>query len=309
MNQREKILAASVAFLVGLMVARMGWNKIDRLYDQRGQQLSSLEKTVRDRQLDVERGKMAAERLNQWQRQSLPADPNLAQTLYQDWLRRQLDAAGFQNVEYRGQGSTARSRRVRRSAYRQLSFTVDGRGSLEQLTQFLYEFYRADHLHQLQSLDVEPIEDSDQLDLIFKIEALILPGADRVDALSSGTSDRLAQDDLSSYQETIVTRNLFARYAPPSPPTTAGDSADAAPQAIITGITHDENGWQAWVYIKTTKKMLRLHPGDPFEIGGLSGTIIRIGPREVVFETDGRRMLAGEGASLRDAIELTEDDS
>ena len=309
MNQREKILAAAVAFLVVLMVARMGWNKVDRLYDQRGQQLSSLKKTISDRQFEVERGKMAAERLNQWQRQSLPADPLLAQTLYQDWLRRQVDTVGFQNVEYRGQDSTARSRRSQRYAYQQLSFTVAGRGSLEQLTQFLYEFYQADHLHQLRSLGIKPIEDSDKLDLTFKIEALILPGADRVDALSPGTSDRLAQDDLSSYREAIVSRNLFARYAPPSPPTTASDSADAAPQAIITGITRDENGWQAWVYIKATDKMLRLHPGDPFEIGGLSGTILRIGPREVVYETDGRRMLASEGASLRDATELTEDDS
>ena len=302
MNKRERMLAAAVGSLVVLFLLQMGWSRVGSLYSQRSAQLRQLQRTVGDRTIDVARGKMAAERLHAWQRQSLPADPDVAKSLYNDWLRQQLVEAKFNDVTIRDLSATGSRRRT---AYKQLGFSVTARGSIEQLTEFLYKFYRANHLHQLRDLGITTSKDSQELGLTLKIEALILPGAERTDALNDGESDSLIEADLSSYTEAIVTRNLFAPYteAPPATP-----DSDEAKEAVITAIVRDEGGWQAWVQIKTGK-VLRLHEGDPFEVGSLSGTITRISRREVVFQADGRQRLAKPGKSLADAIELAEDDS
>ena len=176
MNHREKMLAAAVGSLVVLLLMQALWSRVDNIYSQRRAQLRQLQRNIGDRTLDVARGKQAADQLHAWQRQSLPANQDVAHSLYNAWLREQLGEAKFSEFGIREIPST-KSRR--RSAFEQLTFSVTARGSLEQLTRFLYEFYRADHLHQLRDLGITTGEKPGDLGLTFKIEALILPGAER----------------------------------------------------------------------------------------------------------------------------------
>ena len=73
-----------------------------------------------------------------------------------------------------------------------ISFSVQGRGTLEQLTELLHEFYSAAHLHQIQSLVIAPVGRTDLLDVSVSIETLALAGADAEARRLSGKCDRLA---------------------------------------------------------------------------------------------------------------------
>ena len=134
----------------------------------------------------MSQARAAVKQLELWQRRSLPSDPQVARSLYQAWLLGLVGRVGL------GNHSVDAGEPRNRGGYYQISFTVQGRGSLEQLTAFLHEFYSAGHLHQIQSLVITPAGRNDMLDLSITIEALALAGADRKDRLTSEKSTLLA---------------------------------------------------------------------------------------------------------------------
>ena len=91
---------------------------------------------------------------------------------------------------------------------------------------FLFEFYNADHLHQIRSLVISPLQGNDYLDVQMAIEALILPKVDRKDRLNSQKSDRLASTGVDDYQ-VIMQRNLFG----------LSPTAEASSYTFLTSIT------------------------------------------------------------------------
>lgn len=206
MTQREKILAALVGVLV---LAVVSWIVIERLssaFDYRQQQIANLEDEVYEKEALVRRGQKAGRELADYEKQSLPADRPLARSLYQNWL---LDLAE-QKIDFRDVNVGAQPGRPVGEVYFQHKFLITCQGDLDQLTQFLYEFYSVGYLHRINRLSAKPIPRTKLLNLVLTIEALSLNRADSPNRLAPPPAQRLQLADRDEYRRTITQRNLFS---------------------------------------------------------------------------------------------------
>ncbi len=244
---------------------------------------------ISKRELEMARFRKANLRLKRWQAQSLPSDPEIARSLYQAWLVGLVSRSQFVSPNVDSSEPI-----TRKGLYTSLRFSVRGRGTPEQLTRFLYEFYRADHLHQIESLNLTPVPKSDELDIALSLEALSLPNGERKDKLSTRVSDRLASNQLSDYGA-IMERNLFG---------IGGGSLDAADFAYLTAITEVDGEAEAWFTLRASGELLKLRNGQSFHIGALSGNVIEITDADVILDCENERWLVGVGESLMQASTL-----
>ena len=190
---------------------------------------------IAKRELDLAKFRKASRESKPGKAQSLPSDTEVARSLYQAWLVELVGSAGLSNPNVDSGEPVSR-----KGMYNSLSFSVRGRGTLKQLTKFLFDFYRADHLHQIQSLSLTPVPRLEELDFAISIEALSLDNAAHKDQLSDHVSDRLASEDLADYQS-IVERNLFG---------VGGGGADEADFAYLTAIIEVNGQPEAWFTLR-----------------------------------------------------------
>jgi len=249
-------------------------------------------KELEKRQGELARARRDVQELPFWEKRSLPADPVMARSAYQAWL---LELIG--RVELSKQAVTLGEPVPRGGLYWTIAASVQARGTLEQWTAFLFEFYRAGHLHQIRSISFTPVGRKDLLNASLVIEALVLPGADRKDRLTSERSDRLAFDKLEDYQ-VIVYRNLFG-------PSGVSDPTD---QTYLTAVNQTSGEPQAWFTVRTAtdpdQALLKLRKGETLEIGQFHGKVLQIDGEDVIFESDGRRWLITIGENLGQAFAL-----
>ncbi|NQU25105.1 MAG: hypothetical protein HQ567_27785 [Candidatus Nealsonbacteria bacterium] len=178
---------------------------------------------------------------------SLPTEREAAEALYTKWLRETIvDSTIVDSVEFSNASISPKAGTSRPGVYTALRFGVEMNGTLDQLTQFLHEFYKASHLHKISLLSVNPTSRPSEFKLDLTIEALILPGAKealilpgakddknirRSNKLSTERVKRLELSSLQEYQDVILSRKmeenrpaayaaqgLFASYAPPPEP-------------------------------------------------------------------------------------------
>ncbi len=223
-------------------------NWIEKPVKQREIQKANLQKTIDEfDQKYIARARQEAPWLRYWYSQSLPTNPEIAKSLYRAWL--------FEVAEYVGiAGRTVNaSQPARGRAYYSMNFSMRGRGTLEQLTEFLYEFYNAGHLHKITSIGITPVGRGGTLDLSIAIETLILPQANRPDRLGTGQAYRLASRSLDDYQ-VIANRNLFSADG--------GGSVDPVNHTYLTAVNYVDNEPQAWFTLRTTGAVMRLKPDD-----------------------------------------------
>ena len=311
MNSREKILSGVIAFLVLVWGTWTLWGSVGSAYTERELQLQSLRREHRDANRTRLASRRAAAQLDKWQTMSLPANDRQAHTVYFQWLRDGLDEAGFDGFDIKNL-DTIRNRRGRqKNAYKQLRYTVSCRGTLEQLTSFLFKFYRVDCLHKIESLSMRPVKDSDKMALDLAVTALALPGVSHNDAFRKSSTSRLVHGDLDDYQQMIVGRKLFTAYAPsPEKPTeVAADTggppqSDEAKNAYVTGIVTRPGGFQAWLHFRSTDKRYLLGAGDAVDVGDFHATVVSISPRAIVLSSDGQRLRVGLGQNLGEATVL-----
>jgi hypothetical protein len=199
------MLAIAVGGLLVLGGCLYVWTRIDSMFTARQGQITQLEKEIHDRELIVQRGMRATQKIGDYEQRSLPPDRDVAQSRYQNWLFETAEKqVGFENVVIKASGSATASK-----VYQRLSYTLSGDGSIAQLTDFLYRFYSVNFLHRIHSLRVQTSKGSSKLRLTFTIEALSLPGAPKREQLTAEPSNRLAAT-LPEYRQAIVGRNLFA---------------------------------------------------------------------------------------------------
>jgi len=290
-KRNEKILAA---LLVAVLVFAGGNWFFERALNSplaaRRQKIAELRDEIARKELLVRHARRAGARLAEWEARALPSNTEVARSLYQNWLvqlvaRAELDQP---NVD---SGEAVKKQGI----YERLSFTIRGRGSLEQLIYFLYEFYRADHLHQVVRLGITPIANSPRLDLSLGIEALVLPGADRKERLAGGRSTRLAHPTLAEYR-LIVDRNVFGNGG--------ASPFDAADYTFLTAIVDSDGQPEAWLTVRTTAQVMKLHVGESFEVGQFRGTVVDIAELDVVLDSDDERWLLTLGENLTQATAL-----
>jgi hypothetical protein len=288
MNKREKTLVMVTGGLLLLAVGQFFLSGMVGPPETLRGRRATLAAEVQQKQDRLDAAFKARERLEAWNRRSLPSDAEAARTLYQSWLLEQFSGAKLREAKVESREKTTIA-----GAYDRLSFTVAGRGTPEQVADFLHRFYTAGHLHKIRSLTLTPVKGSPDLTVNFTIEALSLPGADRKDRLSEEKGNRLADAKLESYVKAVGGRRPFSAHQPAATP------GKTQPKELsVTGIGEIDGQPQAWVTVASTGEKARLTQGQTFEFKQVKGKLLRIVNRTVVLEVDGGHYLFNLGDSL-----------
>lgn len=311
LQPREKKLAAIVAVLGVVVVVWLGLQSFRGAVDLRQGQIDALERDVQKKQLLMARARAESSRLAAWEVRSLPRNTVSAVSLYQSWLVGIVDRAQLTqwNIE------PGRATKVP-GAYMKLPFSLRARGTLAQTVAWLASFYRADHLHQLRDLSLQPTADGSGIQITANIEALAMDDATRADELSTSPGVRVDEARGKELAAAITARNVFAPYVPPPPPPPPPTAVVEAPPAppppafdpskftFLTSIIFVQAQPQAWLYVRPTNQLLKLNVGDAVAVGGFTGKLVRIGDQEIEIESAGKRRVVGLGKSLGQAVEL-----
>jgi len=298
LNKREKIFAVIVGVLA---LAALYWlwpSNQESLADLR-QACEDKSKEVKAREDQVLKAQKAKDRLAAWQRIALPSDLKEAARQYNGGWLSELAHAYFKNVNIHPVDPQSH-----RNIYTAFGFTVNCQGTLDGLTQFLFKFYAAGHLHKIRSITITPKSSTD-FDLLIAVEALSLPGSKQTDKLSAEKSNRLKLASLEAYNKAIVDRNLFAAYTQtrnppgerekPSPPS----KVDPLQFSYLTAIIEADGIPEAWLFERTTGETLKVHEGEEFTIGKVKAKVNRIGYNDIEIEIDGKTHTVGYGNNLK----------
>jgi hypothetical protein len=309
MNKREKMLAIGVAALVALFALYYVFDTIAGKFTDRNKQLDDLAAKIKQKQLKIDDGTRALKKIADWNRRSLPSDVKQAPSLYQSWLLQLVDEAKLGTATVQQQSAIGRT-----ATYEKYDFEIkaDSDVSMKQLVQFLYKFYCSNQLHKIRQLLLKPRADGKGVEVNIDIEALLLPSADRRDKLGSEKLDHLALGEVSAYEKAIADRNLFSEYIPPhavaKTEAPKRQNVDPAKFATVTGIIEQNDEPQIWVLVKTTGEMLKLREGDDFTVGDLKCKVLKIGVRDAVLTTEGKKVQVSVGDNLRDATPMPADE-
>lgn len=151
MQNREKILG--MVLLTTVLLWQAGpvlHNWFIAPIDERLGQIKTIKKRLRkqeDFEFELIQAKSAVKRA---ERQSLPPNPLDAQRLYQSWLTDLAQLSHLRDPQVRPSRRSAQG-----DFYVAVQVDLQAEGTYEQLTQFLFCFYRADLLHHLVRLNVE----------------------------------------------------------------------------------------------------------------------------------------------------------
>ncbi len=239
-------------------------------------------------------------------RRSLPvgSQGRVAQTLYHSWLIEAGEDCRFENFTV-----TARNRDIPSTgAYSYvMSFQLNARTSLDELSRFLYEFYWAPFTHRINALNILPVENADLVDISMQIEGLIVPELSDPNAefplrdrLPGGYYwQRLSSGLLETYTGPIDSRNLlqFSR-----------GGVDASDYARLTGIVYVGGEPEFWFRNHLDDNTVRVKLNEPFRIGSFIGKIVEVINEDVVLETSGTlsrppmRWFLGQGELLKEAM-------
>ncbi len=290
MNKHRKKIMMGVLGLIAVFLAGdwMLQNLLEGPLETRRKAHNRLEKNIEKQKDLLARARKAGKQLSVWEEQSLPSNTDLASTNYGVWLMEVIQHAGLTC-----QGVNSSEPVTRRGIYSLLSFSTRAHGSLEHLTRFLFEFYRAGHLHQIRSLSITPIQKTGELDLVISVEAMVLPSTDRETEFTTQISDRLASTNLEDYMA-IVERNLFD----------VGGGVDPTDQTVLTTVTYVDGRPEVWFLLRGSDELLKLKKGDRLEIGLFSGTLAEIDDTDVILESEGERWLLSIGENLMQATAL-----
>jgi hypothetical protein len=294
LQRREKIL---IGVTGGLLVVILGF-----FFFLVGD-VPSVEKLVKDR--DTAKTKVAKKksdlraaeedkvRLDNWSKRSVPD-----QDTYTNWLRNLAD-------KYIKPFTLKPSPPDQhKGIYTRFAFALTGHANLANLTEFLYQFYTAGHLHQITGITIKPVQNSPDLEVTLNIEALSLPSVDRKELTKEPGHGLQQAKNLAEYKQAITKRNVMAADAPRDRPA----SVDPAQFTFVTGLTEFDGKKLVWIQNRMGGRLWKLGEGEKFEVGDIRGTVQAINPAkdEVVVEFDGHRRRLRDGDNLRGGVEVKE---
>jgi hypothetical protein len=297
MTQREKMLAGAVAAVGVLWGGMRGLDRYRTAVDRNEGIASKAKNDLDDAEFAVQRGMKAKQRLIEWGKRSLPTDRDVAESLYQDWIRKELAAAGLTIEQV-----TDKTLNRRAAHYGELSVEARANGTLEQFSNFLYKFYAAPHLHRLSAATLTPSENGAKLAIVLGIDALILAEGPRKAELSTEAEQKLpaTQEEFKTH---LVSRNVFAPHTPGDP--NAGQAGGAEASTIVSD---GDGGYHLWVHTESPDKTHKFKVGDKVEFAGFKGTLVAIDGEQLVatFEKSDGKVEVRLGQKLSDGKKLEE---
>lgn len=294
MNNRTKYLLVSLSVIGIGLVGDQGYRRFVEAPAARNQrELSRLQTQIAKATDVITSSVAAADELLALENCSLPYDQELARARYQDWLLSLVQQVGLKQASVDSSSPLAitikdRITRKPKEIYKRYSFSLHGRGSLSQVTQLLYEFYRGGHLHKIRTLILNPLAGGTQLDLTMNVEAIGLMSCHREDGLSTARVNRLAFDSREDYQD-IVRRNFFSR-----------EIGSSLTRVVLTAVTFDKTGRpEAWFSIGANQPTKKMHRGESMNVFAHTIEVVDIHPYMVLIEVDGSVVRVRLGGSVQ----------
>jgi hypothetical protein len=301
-NHRTRLLLIAMTAIGVFWAGDAGYrNLIEGPTEKRSNEIELLDKKIKTAHDSIVENDGAMDALDELERMSLPYDPELARARYQDWL-----LGLVQSVQLTGTSVDAgkptpvsvkdRDTRKPKEIFLRYTFSLRGRGTLQQVSRFLHHFYQAGHLHKIGSMTMNPITGGRMIDFSASIEALGLTRCERKEELSGESVQRLASSDFSDYQS-ISRRNLFARH---------GD--DTLSEIVLSAITIASDGTaQAWFAVGDGETQV-LKRGETLEIPAHMIEVIDIVAGQVLLDVNGRvvTLMAGESIENKEEEAIEE---
>lgn len=296
MNQRTKFLLMAMSVVAAIWLGDLGYrNLVEGPAADRERELSRVEKSLNETKETIARTANAIEKIELLERISLPFDPELARAAYQDWLLDLVQQAELTNASVDASQPSSvkikdRDTKKPKEIFLRYTFSLRARGSLQQVSRFLFEFYQGGHLHKISSIAFNPIGGGSEIDFSATIEALGLNRCQRKGELSSETFQRLDSSAFPDYQM-IARRNLFARH---------GDSTLS--KVVLSAITITDGVVSVWFkdHQGVTKRLSR---GEEMEVAAHHLELIDLVGDKVLVVLDGRPVTLKTGQSLQQVSE------
>ena len=273
MTTRERTMAVIlIAFILVAGGGFFGYQFVLAPLQARDGQIAAMNRDIADRQEKVAAIVKRKSELERWQRQSLPADVDAARRDYEEELSKMLRASGFEAgsltiVPKPPDAKTVPQLATKKPIYTKLIFTVQLKGDLASLVDFMGRFYKLRLLHQIRNMTVQkPVGSeirtaapggspgnstpSTDLDVTLTIEALVLDNAEQRKTLlpdkAVDVPSVLARSE--SQYAMIAGKNLFYGPSLSTGRETRSISIDTAPFVRLNGIVSGENGLEATLW-------------------------------------------------------------
>jgi hypothetical protein len=283
MNQRTKWLLLGVAAVFGLYsIDQLYRSQIEQPSNNLTAELEGLTKKLQANKESQALARSSSKRLETYQHRSLPYDPQLARSAYQDWLlslveKHNIESAAVDAAQPRAIEIKSRvDRRKRIRVGHSIAYTLRGQASLAKWSDWLQEFNRAGHLHKIGSLALNPVGSKGVLDATLTIEILSLTTAIHKDQLSDWVRVNSVQDGTTEDYQQFVRRNLFAK-----------GFAKSLYQIELKAITVDRSGQaQAWFRLDERGAVEAVQSEQQLPVQLHEITVIEILPNKVLIQVN-----------------------
>lgn len=320
LDKRQKVLVgAFAAVLMFWQGSGVLWSIFFGPFDERYTQIQSLDEQIQ-KKLDAKfQLEMTERRTRQWERRSLPPNPVVASTLYHHWV---LDLAEKHKLEKLTVTPKKISTGTSNPVFTKIPISVTAECKIEQLCQFLFDFYRTDLLHKVTHLGIEGLDarPNPTLKVSLELEGLSLPKSKArntlfADKQATAVSDAMSKKKFDDYQSLITTNRFVRGYnGPPKPPTPpplptpAPAPFDSAPFVkFIAAVGIEGQPLEAWLYDQTSNQRTVLQASQTFEISGVKGEVLEIAPRFLRLRVKDKEWRLELGDSLKQMTELKPD--
>ena len=186
---------------------------------------------------------------------------------------------------------------------------IEARGTLAALTKFLYEFYRSDQLQQITKLQLTAKPGARELQIHLQCRgadparrhAQRQPARRQIGPAQAGQRRRIRKEHRRPRPVQAIHATASAAADRPHAPRPPAPKFDEASQAYVTGILGPPVNLQAWITVRTTGEVLRVHTGDDVKVGEFKGKVESISPLMIVIKTeDDKQLRVKLGSSLRE---------
>jgi hypothetical protein len=282
MSKRERTLALIVLPVI-LLIG--GWLIVAELWlkplNQREEQIAQVLKDIHERRETVEGIEARKKDLGKYRTLSLPVDADLARREYEDQLSKMLRSSGFEAGSFSVtpkplDTKTSPQQANKKPIYSRLIFTVQAKGELVALVDFMEKFYKLPLLHQIHNIAVQrPLSGGQgaratDLDINLTVEALVLDNAEPRKTLlpEKPPEVKLLASEPRKYGA-IAGRDVFFGPAPPAAQQTRKSEVDYAKHIKFVSLTEGEKGLEATFYDAYNQHEFTVHPrldGDGFRV-------------------------------------------
>lgn len=315
MNKREKIL---LAIVVGILLIFSGESLITEsflqpLRDREGQ-VADLEQRIHANDRAFQQIQVAQKQLAGLTARSLPADPSVASTLYQNWLLKIAALSELKQIIVTPHRMVAEG-----DAFVRFPFSIQATTRLENLCEFMHAFYQAELLQKITQVSIETTDHSNDptLQITVHLESVVLNKAERRSTLFpvSDDLDKTEQNEVKPRPnfDALLQHNFFVRgYGGSSQEATMNlvqknpnpkpKPIDFGAQTYLIGSLFTDGKPEAWIFDRKRQHRTILFEGSAFEVAEIAGTVSTIDDDSVMLEIQGVTKRLDLGRNFRQLV-------